>query len=101
MAFVLVVKDGEGGLFGAYLTEAPHPAPHYFGTGECFLWRATVLSSPLANLPPPPSSDTTNSQRSTTIGAHYSHPSSLLPPQHPSHPPNPHPQAQAPRTYPF
>ncbi|QSZ31341.1 hypothetical protein DSL72_000904 [Monilinia vaccinii-corymbosi] len=77
--FVLVVRDGEGGLFGAYLTEAPHPAPHYFGTGECFLWRATLLSSPLENLPPPPSSDTTNSQRSTTIGAHHSHSSSLLP----------------------
>ncbi|CAD6443133.1 b1ef07ff-31fb-4e32-a1d2-eda6251cfc14 [Sclerotinia trifoliorum] len=75
--FVLVVRDGEGGLFGAYLTEAPHPAPHYFGTGECFLWRATLISSSLlANLPPPPSSDTTHSQRSTTIGV--PHPSSLL-----------------------
>ncbi|EDN95257.1 hypothetical protein SS1G_11133 [Sclerotinia sclerotiorum 1980 UF-70] len=66
-------------LFGAYLTEAPHPAPHYFGTGECFLWRATLVSSSLlANLPPPPSADTTNSQRSTTIGV--PHPSSLLSP---------------------
>ncbi|KAF7940064.1 uncharacterized protein EAE98_000191 [Botrytis deweyae] len=92
--FVLVVKDGEGGLFGAYLTEAPHPAPHYFGTGECFLWRATILSSSLlANLPPPPSSDTTNLQRSTTIGAprnqnhNPAHPSSLLSPTFSQHPP--------------
>ncbi|KAH6677164.1 TLD-domain-containing protein [Halenospora varia] len=66
--FVLVVRDGDGGLFGAYLTEAPHPSPHYFGTGECFLWRATLLS-PLSptitqNLPPPPSSDTTHAQPS-------------------------------------
>jgi len=90
--FVLVVKDGEGGvgvlnllrhmftrpqltilfqLFGAYLTEAPHVSPHYFGTGECFLWRASVLPSSLHlmhSLPPPPSSDTTNLQRTTTLG---------------------------------
>ncbi|KAL2076106.1 hypothetical protein VTL71DRAFT_1049 [Oculimacula yallundae] len=68
--FVLVVKDGEGGLFGAYLTEAPHPAPHYFGTGECFLWRASILSanSMPTNLPPPPSADTTHAVRSTTVG---------------------------------
>jgi len=68
--FVLVVRDGEGNLFGAYLTEAPHPSPHYYGTGECFLWRASILPSTplLQNLPPPPSADTTNMQRSTTIG---------------------------------
>ncbi|CAL3969769.1 hypothetical protein PZA11_007650 [Diplocarpon coronariae] len=69
--FVLVVKDGEGGLFGAYLTEAPHPSPHYFGTGECFLWRASVLTSTSipTNLPPPPSADTTHAVRSTTVGS--------------------------------
>lgn len=61
-------------MFGAYLTEAPHPAPHYYGTGECFLWRASILtaslpaSSLLSSLPPPPSTDTTNLTRSTTIG---------------------------------
>ncbi|OTB02387.1 hypothetical protein M426DRAFT_46553, partial [Hypoxylon sp. CI-4A] len=41
VGFVLVVRDGKDGTFGAYLTEAPHPAPSYYGTGECFLWRAT------------------------------------------------------------
>lgn len=66
--FVLVVRDGDGGLFGAYLTEAPHPSPHYFGTGECFLWRASILSANLLNsLPSPPSADTTDLQHSTTI----------------------------------
>ena len=96
--YVLVVKDGEGGvslgthdndcsvdrskLFGAYLTDVPHPAPHYFGTGECFLWRASILSTNSSqNLPPPPSSDTTSMQRSTTIGSSSSlSPSSLEPP---------------------
>ncbi|KAL2163686.1 hypothetical protein VTH06DRAFT_5744 [Thermothelomyces fergusii] len=51
VGFVLCVKDCDGGLFGAYLSDYPHPAPKYFGTGECFLWRASVLSPP----PPPPS----------------------------------------------
>lgn len=77
-------------MFGGYLTDAPHPAPHYYGTGECFLWRASVLSPPtsslgklgdgppsdarldlehlqLAGLPPPPSADTTHLGRLTTL----------------------------------
>lgn len=51
---MLVVRDtssddnvggggGGGAVFGAYLTDAPHPASHFYGTGECFLWRASVL----------------------------------------------------------
>ncbi|KAI5919732.1 hypothetical protein F4810DRAFT_473004 [Camillea tinctor] len=64
--FVLVVRDGRDGTFGAYLTEAPHPAPSYFGTGECFLWRASLH----APLPPPPSADTTDlNYRTTTIAS--------------------------------
>lgn len=92
--FVLVVQDGSeaadaGSVFGAYLTDQPKPSQHYFGTGECFLWRASILPSlasiqarsarvqpnsppsedllALAGLPPPPSADTTNAQRTTTV----------------------------------
>ncbi|KAI8965530.1 TLD-domain-containing protein [Daldinia sp. FL1419] len=66
VGFVLVVRDGKEGTFGAYLTEAPHPAPSYFGTGECFLWRASLH----APLPPPPSADTSNINfRTTTIAS--------------------------------
>lgn len=92
--FVLVIQDGStsaaaGSVFGAYLTDAPKPAQHYFGTGECFLWRASILPSlssiaarsktekpaappsedllELAGLPPPPSADTTHAQRTTTV----------------------------------
>lgn len=49
--------------FGAYLSEYPHPAPSYFGNGECFLWRASTLAA----LPPPPSADTTQLTRNTTL----------------------------------
>ncbi|PGH23818.1 hypothetical protein AJ80_02066 [Polytolypa hystricis UAMH7299] len=63
--YVLVVRDASGGtitsagtgnnnggpVFGAYLTDPPHPAPHYYGTGECFLWRASTLpSTPLVQM---------------------------------------------------
>ena len=67
--FVLVVRDSGGGVFGAYLTESPKPQPHYYGSGECFLWRAFRLPAlpDLASLPPPPSADTTNLGRMTTI----------------------------------
>lgn len=90
--YVLVVRDGttsagHGSVFGAYLSDAPKPGLHYFGTGECFLWRASILPTlrdlssqlknvtstasedllELAGLPPPPSADTTNLQRVTTV----------------------------------
>lgn len=86
--YVLVVRDGEGGVsvssttlygllhahtllktFGAYLSDPPYPNAHYYGTGECFLWRAHSLPMvpTLTSLPPPPSADTTNAQRMTTL----------------------------------
>ncbi|KAI0023496.1 TLD-domain-containing protein [Xylariomycetidae sp. FL0641] len=77
--FVLVVRDGKDGIFGAYLTEAPHVASSYYGTGECFLWRASLH----APLPPPPSADTTDLNfRTTTIASptQSSFPSSTLSP---------------------
>lgn len=68
--FVVVVRDAGGGVFGAYLTDPPRPQPHYYGSGECFLWRAFRLPAlpDLSSLPPPPSADTTHAQRMTTIG---------------------------------
>ncbi len=70
-------------IFGGYLSDFPHPAPKYFGTGECFLWRASVMAS----LPPPPSADTTNfTGRSTTIASDQgSHHGGLLSPTNSSH----------------
>ena len=39
--FVLVVKDDGGGVFGAFVNEGFRvSAGRYYGTGECFLWKA-------------------------------------------------------------
>jgi hypothetical protein len=68
--YVLVVRDGSGSVFGAYLSDPPHPSSSFYGNGECFLWRAHVLASLpdlAANLPPPPSADTTHAARMTTL----------------------------------
>ncbi|KAG9524467.1 TLD-domain-containing protein, partial [Aureobasidium melanogenum] len=75
--FVLVVRDASQGVFGAYLSDPPQPHPHYYGTGECFLWSAFRLPSlpDLSSLPPPPSADTTHMQRSTTIASTTKKPS--------------------------
>ncbi len=82
--FVLVVRDAGGGIFGAYLSDAPHPSSHFYGNGECFLWRARILKSlpDLANLPPPPSADTTHATRMTTLATSTAKPkpSALSPP---------------------
>ncbi|KAL8909206.1 MAG: hypothetical protein Q9207_000380 [Kuettlingeria erythrocarpa] len=71
-SFVLVVKDAAGGIFGAYLTDAPRPSSSFYGTGECFLWRSSILpaSSLLSSLPPPPSApESATLGRSTTIAS--------------------------------
>lgn len=63
IGFVLALRDDEGGVFGAYMSDVPHISKSYYGNGECFLWRA----SRQAPLPPRPSEDTSNVTRNTTI----------------------------------
>ncbi|KAI1411551.1 TLD-domain-containing protein [Hypoxylon sp. FL1857] len=88
VGFILVVRDGKDGTFGAYLTEAPHPASSYYGTGECFLWRASTH----APLPPPPSADTSNVNfRTKTIAA-----ATTPPPSNDAQPASSHKQTLAP-----
>ena len=44
--FVLVVKDDGGGLFGAFVNERLRVSGgRYYGTGECFLWKATWVKN--------------------------------------------------------
>lgn len=62
-------------IFGAYLSDAVYPSPHFYGTGECFLWRSSILPAipDMASLPPPPSADTTHAQRQTTLSVPKPH----------------------------
>ncbi|KAL4926928.1 putative oxidative stress response protein Oxr1 [Aspergillus undulatus] len=110
--YVLVIRDASPSattIFGAYMTDPPHPDSHYFGTGECFLWRASVLRPPpppsllgsdaggdgvgdggvyseealkRAGFPPPPSADTTNVGRSTTLRGDKLQPKPIAPYTH-------------------
>ncbi|PKI83749.1 oxidation resistance protein 1 [Malassezia vespertilionis] len=47
---VISVRDAHGNVFGAFVNEPLKIAPHYYGNGECFLWK-TVRR----RLPCPPS----------------------------------------------
>lgn len=89
-SFVLVIRDAAGGIFGAYLTDPPRPSPSFYGTGECFLWRASLLPSTSIlsiSLPPPPSAPTTASlPRSTTIASPTSPSASSQPSPNHSYP---------------
>jgi hypothetical protein len=55
--FVVIVKDRRENVFGAYLSDYPHIHPHYYGNGECFVFKFTLLQhSSLHNLSPSSSS---------------------------------------------
>ncbi|OQE24199.1 hypothetical protein PENFLA_c010G07042 [Penicillium flavigenum] len=101
--YVLVIRDSSpsSSVFGAYMTDAPHPDSQFYGTGECFLWRASVLPPPAsfplvlpgegpqseealerAGLPPPPSADTTTAGRWSTLRNDKSKPPRAESPAH-------------------
>ncbi|CDM31967.1 hypothetical protein CBS147339_1250 [Penicillium roqueforti] len=103
VGYVLVIRDSSpySSVFGAYMTDAPHPDSQFFGTGECFLWRASVLPPPAsfplaspgegpqseealerAGLPPPPSADTTTAGRWSTLRNDKSKPARAESPAH-------------------
>ncbi|KAI8369420.1 TLDc domain-containing protein, partial [Radiomyces spectabilis] len=51
---LLVLKDEDSHLFGAYLNEPLHVSSSFYGTGECFLWKLTDAVVPDASHHPPP-----------------------------------------------
>ena len=38
---IIAVKDAEDNVFGAFVNETLRPSSHYYGNGECFLWKTT------------------------------------------------------------
>ncbi|POW19768.1 hypothetical protein PSHT_04306 [Puccinia striiformis] len=40
---ILVIKDGNGNRFGGFVNEPFKPSKEYYGTGECFLWKAVMF----------------------------------------------------------
>ncbi|KDN44372.1 TLD-domain-containing protein [Tilletiaria anomala UBC 951] len=45
---VIGIRDAEDNVFGAFVNERLRPQPHYYGSGECFLWKTTCENSPQA-----------------------------------------------------
>jgi len=42
---VLVIRDELDNIFGAFVTEPFHTSNHYYGDGECFLWKVDTSQS--------------------------------------------------------
>ena len=40
--YVIIVKDRRENIFGAYVSDYPRVHSHYYGTGECFLFKFTL-----------------------------------------------------------
>lgn len=38
-SIMMVIRDDNGNIFGAFLSDSPKPQIGHFGTGECFLWK--------------------------------------------------------------
>lgn len=38
---VIAIKDESDNVFGAFVNEKLRPQQHYYGSGECFLWKTT------------------------------------------------------------
>lgn len=42
---VIAIKDEKDHVFGAFVNEKLRPWQHYYGSGECFLWKTTSSTS--------------------------------------------------------
>jgi hypothetical protein len=82
--YVVIVKDRKENIFGAYLSDYPHVHPHYYGTGECFLFKFTLWQHVHGKHTVATSSSATNSD---PVLHSTSHPAihKLVPPAHHVH----------------
>ncbi|SPO21354.1 uncharacterized protein UTRI_00831 [Ustilago trichophora] len=39
---IIAIKDENDNVFGAFVNEKLRPQQHYYGSGECFLWKTTT-----------------------------------------------------------
>lgn len=79
--FVVIVRDRRDNIFGAYLSDYPHVHPHYYGTGECFLFKFSLCphhSASHINLSAGSTPATSQVLRSTTYPAIHVHSQSSL-----------------------
>jgi hypothetical protein len=87
---LLVVRDVDGHVFGGFASTPWHVSPHYFGTGECFLFSASPAfrcwpwTGPPPRPRPPPSNPPSPAPPPSTL---HPPPSTLHPPPSTLHPP--------------
>lgn len=48
---MMIIKDAEGQVFGSYLSHPLSSQSHYYGTGECFLWKLSSNSNNKTSCP--------------------------------------------------
>ncbi|KAI9347502.1 TLDc domain-containing protein, partial [Pilaira anomala] len=41
---IMIIKDADKQIFGSYLSNTLSSQSHYYGTGECFLWKLSSAS---------------------------------------------------------
>ncbi|KAI7873362.1 TLD-domain-containing protein [Mucor mucedo] len=48
---MMIIKDADGQVFGSYLSNPLSSQSHYYGTGECFLWKSSCASPKIKTYP--------------------------------------------------
>ena len=86
--YVVIVKDRQENIFGAYLSDFPHVHPHYYGTGECFLFKFTLWQHVHNKYAPAvPSSSAAPSEGGLQLTSHLTIHKLVPPSSHHSHSP--------------
>ncbi|KAJ1929263.1 oxidation resistance protein 1 [Tieghemiomyces parasiticus] len=65
---ILAIRDTQDNVFGAFLSDPLQPHPSYYGSGECFLWKAVADTTTAATTPSSSSSTTSSGSGSAATG---------------------------------